>query len=105
MWKHNPLEPPSLRQKDADAWGVYAIVNKMTAQLYVGATGRSFYARWKQHLRLLRVGKHSNKGLQQDWKTYGSDAFEFRILEVVDDYKYLGGREWYWQQTYNGIRY
>jgi hypothetical protein len=33
----------------------------------------------------LKMGNHMNKALQQAWNTHGADAFQFEILEVVED--------------------
>lgn len=62
--------------------GIYAIVNKVNGRRYIGATGRFMY-RWTSHRLLLNKGKHPTRGLQQDWSAYGSDAFEFVILQVA----------------------
>jgi GIY-YIG catalytic domain-containing protein len=96
---------PTLTQQNNDAFGVYAIVNLLTGWLYIGSTARSFNHRWKEHLADLRDGKHHNKALQIDWNAYGSEHFEFRILEVLATDQYRGACEWRWQQTYNDIRY
>lgn len=33
----------------------------------------------------LKMGNHMNKALQQAWNTHGADAFQFEILEIVED--------------------
>src|SRR5262249_31095605 len=33
----------------------------------------------------LRMGNHMNRGLQEAWNREGADAFQFEILEVLED--------------------
>ena len=33
----------------------------------------------------LRMGNHMNKALQKAWNAHGADAFQFEVLEVVED--------------------
>jgi hypothetical protein len=33
----------------------------------------------------LKMGNHMNKALQQAWNAHGAEAFQFEILEVVED--------------------
>ncbi|MBY0595304.1 GIY-YIG nuclease family protein [Bacillus bingmayongensis] len=61
--------------------GVYRITNTKNKKMYVERTmnlktmsGRRFE---------LNVGSHTNRALQDDWKQYGADAFEFEVLEVL----------------------
>jgi len=48
----------------------------------VGASGR-LHERWARHRLLLRAGRHPEQSLQHEWREYGPDAFEFRVLERV----------------------
>lgn len=61
--------------------GIYAIVNLVNGYMYIGQTAFRFSERWSNHCCDLNQGTHGNRLLQEDWKTYGPDAFEFRILE------------------------
>lgn len=61
--------------------GVYRIVHKASGKSFIASLpnlksmdGRRFE---------LNNGSFQNKELQQDWKTYGEDAFEFEVLEVL----------------------
>jgi group I intron endonuclease len=63
--------------------GVYAIVHVKSRKCYVGSVGRSFELRWKEHLRVLRKGKHHSILLQRAWSKHGEDAFEFRVEEAT----------------------
>lgn len=64
--------------------GIYAIVNTVTGQAYIGLTRNSFAVRWMVHRDQLARNAHHNAALQADWNTYGADVFAFRILEVID---------------------
>lgn len=66
-------------------FGIYRITNKVTGMSYIGKTSMNFGDRWDSHRSLLNSGTHSNPGLQSDWNEYGSDSFEFAVIQVVDD--------------------
>ena len=76
--------------------GVYAIENRDTGYIYVGATTQGFDLRWKQHVRTLKRNRHMNPTLQRDWWSYGEDAFRFRVLEIVSNPLDVYYREAYW---------
>ncbi len=61
--------------------GIYGIFNKRTGWVYVGQTSRGFSIREGEHFTSLEHGTHENERLQKDFKRYGRDAFEFRVLE------------------------
>jgi group I intron endonuclease len=60
--------------------GIYQIRCKVTGALYVGSSD-IIERRWKWHQRALRDGHHHSKDLLEDWQKYGSEAFEWTILE------------------------
>lgn len=61
--------------------GIYCIRNIKNEKVYVEST-RNFKTMSGRQL-LLNMGSHTNKALQDDWKEYGADVFEFEILEVL----------------------
>jgi len=65
--------------------GIYKIVNKIDGKYYVGSSkhiqGRR--GRWNRHEQMLRRNRHSNAHLQNSWNKYGSESFEFIIVEQV----------------------
>lgn len=75
--------------------GVYAIRNTANGKCYVGSSS-NVKARWRTHLKLLRAGRHYSKHMQSAWNAYGPDAFEFALIETVDDASRLTDREQYW---------
>lgn len=72
--------------------GIYAIVHKETGRAYIGSAVR-FSHRWGVHKHELRNNKHGSAYLQNTWNKYGEDAFEFCILEHVEDKARLIERE------------
>jgi group I intron endonuclease len=60
--------------------GVYLIQNKINNYKYVGES-LNIVRRWKQHIKSLDEGTHTNKSLQNAWDKYGESNFEFIILE------------------------
>jgi group I intron endonuclease len=82
------------------AGGIYAISRKGCAKNFYIGSAVSLAKRWSQHRRLLRACKHHSPHLQSAWSKYGEDAFEFTILEPVDDRKHLIGREQTWIDRY-----
>ena len=78
-----------------NATGIYAIINIKSNKIYVGSTGRSFRERWNGHKTRLRRRHHGNHYLQRSWDKHGESAFEFIVLEYVNDPTILVGREQY----------
>jgi group I intron endonuclease len=63
--------------------GVYAIINKINGNIYVGSS-INIHRRKLRHFRYLKNGGHENTHLQNAYNKYGEDAFEFIILEKTD---------------------
>jgi group I intron endonuclease len=63
--------------------GVYEIRRVGTDQCYVGSTS-NLRRRRTAHLRQLKAGDHHAARLQNSWNKYGAEAFEFKVLELVD---------------------
>src|SRR6266545_4701709 len=75
--------------------GVYAIVNTIDNKAYIGRSIAMQY-RWSQHRSTLRNGTHHNLHLQHASNKSGADAFDYRILEIIDDKTALPAAEWRW---------
>ena len=75
--------------------GVYQIRNKLDGRCYVGSS-RDVRGRWKGHRHLLKGGRHHSPRLQRAWMRDGESAFEFRILEVVNEVRDLPCVEQAW---------
>jgi len=76
--------------------GIYVIVNMNDGCMttYVGSS-QNIEARWRDHRSTLRRGIHDNNYLQQAYNKYGSDSFEWSVIEIVDR-ALLIEREQYW---------
>lgn len=61
--------------------GIYEISNAINGKKYIGSAV-NFTARWCVHKHRLNKGVHHSSPLQNAWKKYGAEAFEFRALIV-----------------------
>lgn len=84
------------------AFGIYRIRCQVNGHFYIGSTIENFANRWSKHRTDLRRGRHQNPRLQRAWNKYGSSAFEFEVLEVVDDRGQMTEREQAWLDIYFG---
>lgn len=87
------LDDLILHQDQMKLRGIYAIECVPAQAIYIGSTKVSFHSRWGQHIAILMRGQHDNPRLQQDWNTYGSKAFRFVVVEVIDDPDLIEPRE------------
>ena len=61
---------------------IYKITNTKTGTIYIGqSTG--YRQRWGNHRYELRHNKHNTPQLQEDYNTYGEEAFAFEIIEEL----------------------
>lgn len=75
--------------------GIYVIRCIANGRVYVGSSAL-VNARWMDHQRLLRRGRHHCLPLMNAWKKYGEAAFSFEIVEAVSDLERLVEREQFW---------
>jgi group I intron endonuclease len=61
--------------------GIYSIRNIANGKIYVGSSV-NISQRWKHHKSRLNNNSHDNLHLNNAWKEYGADAFEFSIIEI-----------------------
>lgn len=61
------------------ASGVYAIVNSITGNIYIGSAV-NIANRFRGHRTSLLNGKHRSIVLQRAWDKHGAEAFDFRTL-------------------------
>jgi len=71
--------------------GIYEIVNTINGKRYVGSAV-NIALRWRQHRCELGKGRH-NPHMQRAWLKYGEAAFEFRVIEYVEEKSRLIERE------------
>ena len=82
--------------------GIYYIKNLINNKYYIGQS-HDIYQRWIREKRYLCSDKAAwNAHLQNAWKKYGEDNFEFTIIEecTIED---LDEREMYWIQFFDSF--
>lgn len=79
---------------------IYQIVNKTNNKRYIGLT-TNIRERQRSHFSLLNNNNHYNKYLQRSFNKYGSNSFEFNIIEKNLFSEELPNREVYWIAYYN----
>jgi len=84
------------------AAGVYLLLNTRNGKAYVGST-RNLRTRRAEHLRKLRRGEHHSAKLQNAWRKHGAEAFEFKVLAVVEPGRLLA-TEQHWIEHYDAAR-
>jgi len=77
---------------------IYKITNKVNGKFYIGSTN-NVRKRWNNHRCNLRNNRHENSYLQQAWNKYGEEAFEFSILEEVNDKNRIKREIYYLKET------
>lgn len=82
---------------------IYKIENLVNGKVYIGQTKQNFERRLKDHLWMLRNGKHDNKHLQNAWNKYGSNNFGFSVVEKCDIEK-LDEAERFWIAYYKALK-
>lgn len=61
-------------------WIVYKITCRVDGKIYIGVTGRSLGARWKQHLKSAR--RNGPWLLQRAIRKHGTDSFDHAVLAL-----------------------
>lgn len=77
-----------------DQCGIYSITNKLNGKRYIGQT-YNFKYRWMRHRSYLKHNTEHNAHLQNAWNKYGSENFEFEIIENCP-FNQLDEREIFW---------
>ena len=62
--------------------GVYLIRNTINGKCYV-SSNRNIRARINRHKMNLKTNSEEVAGLQDDWNTFGADAFEFETIDLL----------------------
>lgn len=80
------------------SFGIYLILDRKTGRINVGATQRTFQARWRDHRCDLRAGRHRNCILQRSYNRDSEDNFIMMVVEVIEnkDSKAILSRENFW---------
>lgn len=64
--------------------GVYQIKNKNNGKVFLGSSV-DLVAIWNRNKAQLKFGSHPNKELQDDWKKFGEDSFEYEIVSEIKE--------------------
>lgn len=75
--------------------GIYAIRNSVNGKVYVGCS-EDIQRRWTVHRYELSAGWHGNRHLQSSVRKHTIQAFEFLVLELVQDGQLLHASEQRW---------
>lgn len=76
---------------------VYAIQHNVTKKVYIGSSN-DLQRRYKDHINLLRTGKHHVEDMQKDFDEYGED-YSFQELDAINSYD-EAGKEFDWMEKY-----
>lgn len=78
---------------------IYQILNLVNGKFYIGHS-QDYDMRWFEHERRLRKNRHENQHLQSAYNKYGSENFEFIVIELVEIQEILI-KEQYWITSLN----
>lgn len=79
--------------------GIYKIVNLINNKVYIGSSVHLLRRSYEHSTRLNSNTCISNKYLQRAWNKYGSNSFEFHVIEYCGKEKLIE-REQYWIDMY-----
>ncbi len=83
---------------------IYLISNTINEKVYIGQTTTNLEVRWKQHCKRskqLNIKNPSHFSLAI--RFYGTECWEFSILEEIDNKELLNEREIFWIDYYNSF--
>lgn len=82
--------------------GIYYIKNLVTNKYYIGQA-QDIYYRWRREKMFLNSDNIAwNKHLQNSWKKYGQENFEFKVIEECD-ITCLDEREIFWIKQFDAF--
>jgi len=64
--------------------GIFQVKNTVTGKVLLGSS-TNLHGPLNKHAFMLKIGRHDNGQLQNDWNELGPGAFAFEILEVVQE--------------------
>ena len=74
--------------------GVYIITNKVNGHKYIGSAV-DIRQRWRGHISDLNKNKHHSVYLQRAWNKYGSQSFEFSVIEYCEKDQLIEREQFY----------
>lgn len=82
--------------------GVYKITNIINGKMYIGSSN-DVRRRLREHKNDLKNNNHGNEYLQNSYNKYGSNSFDYSIIEIIDNSQMLIEREIYWIKSFNSM--
>jgi len=82
---------------------IYSITHVESGKIYIGSAV-DYMKRWRDHRYSLNHAKHCNLKLQNAWNKHGEQAFEFAVVELVEDKADLLNREQFWMDFHQAYR-
>lgn len=79
--------------------GIYLIRCKENGRIYIGSS-KNVYYRLTDHKRFLKNGLHHCREMQNDYNLYGSDSFEYQIIEFCSEQGRLKREKYYMEDVY-----
>lgn len=83
--------------------GIYKITNLINGKCYIGKS-EDIEHRKKTHFMELEEGSHHSAYLQEDYKKYGKNNFQFEIIEVINDENLLMFAERFFIDKFDSFR-
>ena len=74
--------------------GVYKITNTITGDFYIGSS-KDVKRRWARHKWPSTWKRYPNNPMYHDFQKYGTDKFEFQILEEVEPESLKEKEQWF----------
>ncbi|OCC23141.1 hypothetical protein MB02_13330 [Croceicoccus estronivorus] len=97
------------KERNSDP-GIYAVRSTRDARVWIGRAN-DVGTIWNRLWFTLRQGAYPHRSLQQAWNNCGAEAFQFEVLEILDekDLQYsrdrvLKERLEYWLAKLDGVR-
>jgi group I intron endonuclease len=84
------------------ASGIYKITCLSNGKSYIGSA-LNMKIRWRSHQNALIRQQHANSHLQRAWNKYGASAFDFSVVEQVEDPNHLLSAEQSWLDTTDNL--
>lgn len=93
----------NVKIEDEKNYGIYMIRNKVNNKKYIGQTRSGFRIRYTKHVSGFKTGRGHTKKFVEDYEKYGSDNFEFSILQIENDVTKLNDLEKEYITLYDSV--
>lgn len=93
----------NVKMEDEKNYGIYIIKNKINGKAYIGQTRTGFRTRYLKHLNGFKNNRGHTKEFKKDFDLYGSNNFEFEILQIENDVKKLDELERHYIELYDSV--